>query len=182
VTRIQAELATAYQQIETIVSEAKRERMPYLTNAPDPGPLMRALRRLRNDFIMIGRAAAVPLPPQFQERLGSPIANICTAASEFLRGSSAALLDRRRAPPLAAVEQALDAYSATIAAVRSDGSLRPLPAEQVERIYALCFALDQLRDNFADLARSIGEFAHPGETSVSGAAATPINGTHARRR
>lgn len=43
--------------------------------------------------------------------------------------------------------------------MRREGSTRDLSDEEVERIFALGFALDQLRRNFTDLARCVSELA-----------------------
>jgi uncharacterized membrane protein YccC len=157
VARIQNDIAVAYQRIDAVAGEAKREHMIYLAAEPDPGPLLRALRRLRYDFIMIGRAAAVPLPQRFREPLGAPLARIGDTAVDYLRASSAALKAHRDPPPLAAVEEALDAHDAVVATLRREGTMRDLSVEAVERIYALGFALDQMRENFGDLARTVAE-------------------------
>ena len=157
VARIQNDIAVAYQRIDAVAGEAKREHMIYLAAEPDPGPLLRALRRLRYDFIMIGRAAAVPLPQRFREPLGAPLARIGDTAVDYLRASSAALKAHRDPPPLAAVEEALDAHDAVVATLRREGTMRDLSVEAVERIYALGFALDRMRENFGDLARTVAE-------------------------
>ena len=157
VAHIQNDIAVAYQRIDAVAGEAKREQMTYLAAEPDPGPLLRALRRLRYDFIMIGRAAAVPLPERFRESLGVPLARVGDTAVDYLRASSAALRAHRGPPPLAAVEEALDAHDAVVAALRREGTMRDLSVEAVERIYALGFALDQMRENFGDLARTVTE-------------------------
>jgi uncharacterized membrane protein YccC len=163
IAQIQADIATAYGRIETSAGEARREQMTYLAAEPDPGPLLRALRRLRHDFIMIGRAAAVPLPARFQQSFGPPLADVVNTATAYLRACSAALKARRGPPALAEVEQALDAYAAVIATARRERTMSDLPAEAVERIFALGFSLDQLHENFGDLARCVSEFAQPGK-------------------
>jgi len=38
------------------------ERRSYITEAPDPDPLVRNLRRLSHDLVIIARALRVPLP------------------------------------------------------------------------------------------------------------------------
>ena len=45
------------------------------------------------------------------------------------------------------------------AAVRQDGLMLSLPIEAVERIFALGFALDQLRQHLRDLDRCVREAA-----------------------
>ena len=45
--------------------------------------------------------------------------------------------------------------------------MRDLPSDTVERVFALGFALEQLRQNFIDLARCATEFAQLGITSIA---------------
>jgi len=58
-----AAIRKALAQAETTAEEALRERKSYLTDAPDPEPLVRTLYRLRHDLVMVGRATAKPLRP-----------------------------------------------------------------------------------------------------------------------
>ena len=65
-------------------------------------------------------------------------------------------------PSTGGLDAAFDRYDAEIAALRREGLARDLSADAVERLFALGFALDQLRRNFADLDRCVGEFAQAG--------------------
>ena len=140
-------------------AEANRERITYLAGAPDLGPLLRTLLRLRHDLVMIGRAVVEPLPEACQTRLGPAVQSVADAAAYYLEESAVSLLARRAAPPIEPVEKAMDAYAAGIDALRKEGILRGLPAEKVERIFALGFALEQLRQNFRDLQRCVAKSA-----------------------
>jgi hypothetical protein len=62
-------------------------------------------------------------------------------------------------PTLKAVETALDAYAAEIAALRCDGLTLGLPGDEAERFFAVGFAFDQMRNNFKDLERCVAEWA-----------------------
>jgi len=53
-------------------SDATRERASYLTNAPDPDPLVRSLRRISHDLIMLARALSKSLPSPLYGRLAGP--------------------------------------------------------------------------------------------------------------
>jgi uncharacterized membrane protein YccC len=159
IRRNQDSVGRAFAQLDAVAAEAQRERMTSLVAAPEPGPLRRTLLRLRHDLIMIGRAAAAPLPEAVRTRLAPPLERVCETAAHYLRQSGAALLSRRDPPPLHPFEAALDAYLAEIADIRRLRLTRDLPVDAVERIFALGFALEQLRENFGDLARVVKEYA-----------------------
>jgi uncharacterized membrane protein YccC len=149
----------AFTRLATIAAEATRERTAHLAYESDPGPLLRTLLRLRHDFVMIGRAAVVPFSETLQARLGPPLARDAETTVDYLRGSSAALIARRNPPPLAAVDAAFDGYEAEIAALRREGLTRDLPGDAVERLFALGFALEQLRHDFRELEQCVSEYA-----------------------
>jgi uncharacterized membrane protein YccC len=163
---MQNRIGAAFARLDAVAVEAKHERMTRLAAEPDQGPMLRTLLRLRHDLIMIGRAAAVPLPEAFRSRLAPRLAHIGETAADYLRACAGALLARRGPPSPAAVEAALDSYDAEFAAMRREGLTRNLSDETAERVFALGFALEQLRRNFNDLGRCITEFAPTDSLSV----------------
>jgi hypothetical protein len=120
--------------------EAARERANHLTGAPDPRPLVRNLRRLRHDLTMVDRATAEPLSEPVRSRLVKP----ATRAS---------------APSLDRVAQALDDYAGAMAKVRRQGLTHALSGEAADQIFGLAFALEQLRENLADLADRVSKYS-----------------------
>jgi uncharacterized membrane protein YccC len=168
---MQNRIGAAFARLDAVVIEARHERMTRLAAEPDQGPLLRTLLRLRHDLVMIGRAAAVPLPEAFRSRLAPRLAHIGETAADYLRACAGALLARRGPPSPAAIEAALDSYDAEFAAMRSEGLTRNLSEETAERVFALGFALEQLRRNFSDLGRCVTEFAPTDSTSVAEVAA-----------
>ena len=159
VTRLQNSIGAAFARFDAVCGEVNREQVTYLTEEPDLGPLSRTLLRLRHDLVMIGRAAAAPLPEPFPVRLGPWIARIAESSVGYLRATRTSLMTRRDPPPLDAVNAALDGYATEIAAARREGLTRDLPNDDVERIFALGFALEQLHRNFMDLGRCVSELA-----------------------
>jgi uncharacterized membrane protein YccC len=157
--RLQDGIGEALVKLKEISAEAERERSAGLSRGPDSAPLLRTLLRLRHDLVMVGRAAAEPLPEEFQRRLGPSLQNVSTAAMAHLTGSAAALRGRGDPVSLAAVQSALDAYAADVEAVRNDGLTRTLPGERAERFFALGFALEQMHQNFRDLDMRVAEWA-----------------------
>ncbi|MGA7383247.1 MAG: FUSC family protein [Methylocella sp.] len=159
IPRRQHSIGRAFTRLDAIGAEAMRERMAYLASQPDPGPLLRTLLRLRHDFVMIGRAAVVPLSEGLRARLGPLVARTSEAAGDYLRGSGAALIARRNPEPLDAVDAVFDDYAAEIAALRREGLTRDLSGDAVERFFALGFALEQLHRDFRDLEQHVTEYA-----------------------
>ena len=146
--RIQDGIGQALVQMNVVGAEAEHERSVGLAVGPDTGPLLRTLLRLRHDLVIIGRAATSPLPEAFRSRLEAPFA-------DYLRASGAALQAGRGPPSLAAVESALNAYSAEVDALRREGLTRSLPSDATESFFALGFALEQMHNNFKDLERCV---------------------------
>ncbi len=138
------------------------EQVTRFADAPDPGPLLRTLLRLRHDLVMIGRAAAVPLPESVRPRLGALIGHVAESTADYLRASAAALAAREGPPSFDAVEAALDRYAAEVAAIRGEGLTRGWGNDGVERLFALGFTLEQMRRNLGDLARCVSELARAG--------------------
>jgi uncharacterized membrane protein YccC len=157
--QIQDRIGAAFGNLEAITIEAKHEGMTHLYNSPDFRPLLRALLRLRHDFVMIGRTASEPLSEDLQARFAGTLADITCTTAEYLHGLGTALTKHRDAPSPGAVETALRGYAAAIAALRHEGAADSLPDGAAERIFALAFALEQLGRDLGRLAQSVNEFA-----------------------
>lgn len=158
IRRIQDDLGRSVIAFQDIAAEARGERLVALAAGPDPAPLSRTLLRLRHDFVMIGRIV-MPFSEVFAGRLGPPLGRVGNDASAFLRASATALVRRRHSPPLQTVEAFLRDYDAAVTALRNEGFTRALSSGEVERLFALGFALEQLHRNFGDLARCVEERA-----------------------
>jgi uncharacterized membrane protein YccC len=155
------DIRIALTKLETVASEAARERRSHLTDEPDPEPLPRTLRRLRHDLVMIGRCAAEPLPETLRATLAHALAKVSDAVVAFLRAAGVAIENRSASPAFVDVDEALVGYAVSLAAQRDAG--RALPTDVAERIYALGFALEQLRRDCKDLSSRIEEFARSGK-------------------
>jgi uncharacterized membrane protein YccC len=163
--RIQDGIGLALVKMNEVATEAEHERFVRLAVGPETGPLLRTLLRLRHDLVMIGRAAASPLPDVLQARVKTPLAQVSRTLTDYLRASRVALQAGRAPPRLDAVEAALEAYAAEIAGVRRDGLTRDLSGDDAERFFALGFALEQMRDNCKDLGRCVAEWMDAPEAS-----------------
>jgi uncharacterized membrane protein YccC len=175
---MQDRITAALARLDAAVVEAKHERMTRLAAEPDQAPLLRTLMRLRHDLVMIGRAAATPLPEPFRSRLAPWLARISDAATDYFNASAGALLTRRDPASVDAVEAALDGYAVEFAAMRREGLTRSLSDEAAERIFALGFALDQLERNVNDLARCVTELTSTNSASLSKVAPDTAQSQH----
>jgi uncharacterized membrane protein YccC len=160
--RIQDGIGQALVRLDTVGAEAERERTARVAVGADTGPLLRTLLRLRHDLVMIGRAASSPLPETIGMRLEPSLARAGAALADYL-GASAAALRGRHLPLLTAVESTLDAYAAETAALRREGLTQNLPGDAAERLHALGFAFEQMRNNLKDLERCVAEWAAPSQ-------------------
>lgn len=156
---IQRSIGAAFARLDKMEAEARHERIAFLSGEPDLGPLLRALLRMRHDLVMIGRAAVTPLPATLQESLGPRLEDIARSAADYATECGTALMAGRSSAPSAALEHAFDAYADEIAVLRGRGTLREFPVDAVEHLFALSFALEQWREDIAELTRCIDERA-----------------------
>jgi uncharacterized membrane protein YccC len=161
--QLQDGIGVALVNMNAVGAEAERERAARLSSGPDTGPLRRTILRLRHDLVMIGRANVVPLPSELRVRLGAPLAKVSDAIVAYLRSAAATLRSGVGSPAIYPVHVALQNYAAEIAALRNEGLTRGLPAEIMERLFALGFSLEQMRQNLKDLERCTAEWC---ETQV----------------
>ena len=121
--RLQDGVGEAVREFAEVAAEAKGERIANLAPDPDPVALTRTLRRLRHDVVMLGRAAAEPLPADVAPRLQPLLSEVGASARDYLRASADALTARREGPTAAWVNDALAAYMAEVASMRQSGQL-----------------------------------------------------------
>ena len=136
-----AQMRAALVALESASDEAALERKSRLTEDADPEPLLRAVRRLRNDVLMIGRAAATAAP---LEHLAPQRHRVRVEATTYFAALSTALRDRTTPPPTEPITEPLRAYVGEVERLRSTDALRALTAPQMARLYAMGFALEQL--------------------------------------
>lgn len=157
--KLQDHIGQALAELNTIGSEAERERRVRLAREPRMRPLLGTLLRLRHDVVMIGRVAIQPLPDAFRSRLAGPMRDVEAAITGYLRASGVALVARQTPPPAQDVEAALAAYGAEVTAIRRAGLTQSLPDESAERFFALGFVLEQMHQNLLELAAGVTEWA-----------------------
>lgn len=154
----QDKIRKALSKLESLGDEAIRERASHLAMGPDPEPLLRTLRRMRHDLVMLSRATSQTLPDTLTPRLGPPVAAVTEASATFLRNAATALEQRKAITDSSSHDGAFEFYTGQILALRQEKKFRDLSTDMVGRIYALGFALEQLRLNFRDLNDRVTDF------------------------
>jgi len=156
-------------QADQALAEAERESFPgRAADAPDG--LVRSLRRLYSDAIMIGRALAEPLPSAASERIGPAAIELLNTASTQLRGVAAAAESGKPPPPgdLAHVRRAFEAAVGTVRAERLTASIT---LDAAARVFGLVFAVESLLANLSDLSDRIAELSGQAAPSAAAGAA-----------
>jgi len=120
--------------------------------------MSRTLLRLRHDLVIIGRAASLPLPEALLSRLSLRISAIAAMVGDYLLASANALSTDGSPPSAAHVDMVMNAYSSEVANMRAGDLTQALSANKVEQLFALGFALDQLRNDLTDLERCVREW------------------------
>ena len=163
ILKLHDQLRQAIGQAEDVAEEVLREKAVYLASVPDPLPMCRALRRLRNDLAMIGRTTAEPFPPSIRKALFEVTAATGTAIAGFLDDSSQAIRQLQRAPSLEQCEKEIARFASALTELRRKGLMRDLPDETVGQIFGLAFSVEQLHQNLKDLIDRANDLAHSGQ-------------------
>jgi hypothetical protein len=154
---LQAKIRAALKQAETAADETTRERKMRVSDDPDPEPVVRTLYRVRQDLVMVGRAAVKPLPAPLIADLAPLVAALGRDGPGMLRGISASLLGRTQAPAIDNYQKSARALSQAIEGAAEDRER--LPREEAARLFTLRFALEQLGEDMRDLASRTSEMA-----------------------
>jgi uncharacterized membrane protein YccC len=153
-----AAIRTAISKLDVICDEAKRERKSRLTGEPDPEPLLRMVRRIRNDLVMIGRAVMRPLPDAAQASLVEPFSGIAAQAGNLFAALATALPGRKKVAVSPGLDASFEAFAAAMSSLHQRHALDSLQESDTGRIFTLGFALEQLRRNLNDLVARADEF------------------------
>ena len=98
-----------------------------------------------------------------QQRLAGPLTRVSDSIVAYLRASAATLRTGNNAPAIEPLEAELEAYAAEVAGCRSEGLTRGLPADVIERFFALRFSLEQMHQNLRDLQRCVAVWTEQSE-------------------
>jgi uncharacterized membrane protein YccC len=156
---LQDDVRKALNNLETLADEVARERRNRLSDEPDPEPLYRTLRRLRQDIASLTRALGEPLPEIVQKHFAEPWAQATQAAAAALLDLGKALVGRQTPASLDRVTQTIADFKAEVEEMRAAGVTRSLSGDAVSRVFGIVFVLEQLRGNLEDLASRTDESA-----------------------
>jgi hypothetical protein len=106
---------------------------------------------------MITHTATVPLPEALQARLEPALTRVNAAVAACLRAGAAALAGRKPLARRRALDDAIDGYTAEVAALLRQDLGQEASVDALERVFALAFTLEQLREVFSGLERCIAE-------------------------
>ncbi|HXC29953.1 MAG TPA: FUSC family protein [Stellaceae bacterium] len=157
VIRLHDRIRAAVEAANTTASEAARERRSYMSDAPDPEPLVRTLRRISHDLVIIGRTLPTPLPEPVRDRLAEAASGLGAACAATMTGLRAALRAGAAPPPAGSIDAAFAGYAEAMSGLRKDGLTRALPDADIERVFGLYFGLEELRRNLDELTARVAE-------------------------
>jgi uncharacterized membrane protein YccC len=135
---LQARMRKGLTALETAVSEAKRERIGFGTQAADPTPILRTVRRLRSDVAILDRVA-----PRLAGAPPALVQQVAEAARDALHAKAARLRSGERGGDYAELDVAIAALNQE---PDSSGAL-----------LALSFAAETLQRDLADLSERASE-------------------------
>jgi uncharacterized membrane protein YccC len=152
-------MRAALAKLEVFADEARRERASLLSGEDDPEPVLRTIRRLRHDLVMVDRATRGALPGSVAGPLMPALGDLSAALEAALRGLARASAERSLPPGLKGFHDCLTTYHEAMAGLRREGLTRELPADAIARVFGLAFALDQISRDLDDLASRAEERA-----------------------
>ena len=152
---IHARIRAGIKQVEAAAEEASRERRMRFSDTSDPEPVVRTLYRARHDLVMIGRAAAKPLPQALLPMLSPALEDVRKATTATLNAIAATFRDDAPPPTIDAYQAALRSFVLALDQCAHAGI--PEATTEAERLFTLRFALEQLGDDLRDLAKRSAE-------------------------
>jgi len=157
VIRLHDNTRTAIEAATATAAEAARERRSYMSDAPDLEPLVRTLRRISHDLVLIARTLSSPLPEPVRDRLAEAASGLGAAFAATMTTLGAALTAGGAPPAAGSVDAAFAAYAQAMSGLRKEGLTRALDDGDVERVFGLYFGLEELRRNLDELTARVGE-------------------------
>ena len=161
VVGVMTSLAKRFTALDGAATEVERERRIHLADGPDSAVLVYTTRRTRTDILLALRATATPFPEPAATTLAAPLARIAEETSAHLRALGVAVETKGPPPSDDALHAALADGQRQLIAVRASALQAGAPSELVERLFSLGYALDQLRDDLAQLVSDCAPYLKP---------------------
>ncbi len=156
-----AAVDNAMSKLDDAATETRREARLKLSSDPDPDALLLLVGRMRNDAMMLFRSTGRPLSGAPGEQLAPMLTAVAKEASAYLVALATAMESDSPIPAPDDVQKALTLYREEITKVRSAGLSAALSVAEVERLFTLGFALEQMGDDLVSLAKQCAAFVRP---------------------
>jgi len=157
--RLQVRLSAEVAGADSRAGEAKVERANYLAEGPDPEPLARTLRRLRNDLAMLSRALGASSSDALHDGLRSELSPLLRAIAGWFNALAKALASGEPAPSLETIRATVEDYRAAISCAGDEGLASVAGGEGNQRVFVLLFVFEQMLQNLQDLAARTNELS-----------------------
>ena len=156
--RMQDALGNSVASFDALVTDARHEQRVNFGLRPNVGALSMTLLKLREDWVIIGSAATRPFAESLLSGLSPCLSTLGSVVEEYLLATAGALSTGGSPPSVAHVDAPVNGYSSAVTAIRAAGLTKALSANELEQLFTLGFALDQMRSNLIDLERCVREW------------------------
>jgi uncharacterized membrane protein YccC len=151
--------------LAALVEEATHERRARLAHVPDGQRILRTLRRLRIDVDTLRRAAREAGSDAVHDYAAAPWQDAARSGAATLRSTCRISAGEELPDDFNTLATAVRDYRAAVEEMRQAGMTDPLSTEELGRLFAIGFALDQLRrdlDDLIDVARETSRLGKRG--------------------
>jgi len=145
--------------LELLVEDAAHERRTLLSALPDLMPLLRTIRRLRQDISILRRAAHDTGDDRIDTHLAGSWNGAIEAGAVALRQVGRVLSGHDAASETNNLAQAVRAYRTALDEMRRTGKTESLSTAALERLFWIGFALDLFRRDMDELTQRAQEIA-----------------------
>lgn len=145
--------------LEMLVENAAHERRTLLSGLPDLMPLLRTIRRLRQDISILRRAAHETGDVWIDKHLAGSWSGAIEAGIAALGQVGRLLSGQDTAADTNDLAQAVRGYRAALDEMRREGRTESLSTTALERLFWIGFALDLFRRDMDELTQRAQEIA-----------------------
>lgn len=147
VQQIHAQTRAALRKAETAAEDAARERRSHLGQQADLDPIIRSLHRIRNDLVMVARAAVLALSFELAQQLSPSLNRLADLGGDLLHSIGQAMAEKSALPDSQPLFIAIAEFDRTVESLDITRYGERNPSE----VYAIRFAIMQLSHDIQDL-------------------------------